>query len=526
MKLKGILLTISGLPLVATPVLAASCYQPSQQQGINPETPGTDFQLDEKIKTKLNKTINSIKNLDIKDKARYTVDQLVAMDKAELASLITIADDNFNPEDFNIIVVNAEKKLNDDGIAYDLDLTIQLVDKAKNDVTSFTRKFKGLSGFNISDADLKALIASKYINAFAKKITLDVASKAEMLAKDVTKEQIAINIDPEAPQKDLFNVEIISFRPKAVSTTLEVTLLISAKNSSAKETILLDIEGFKNEENELNNAALKEALTANMKDIKLTVKNNKLVPSQVTRNDIAASNYDEKNFTFSILDDVTQQEGNIIKVVEPALQPQFKLDSSKYAKLGLKIKFKLTAKTNSEISQTGEFEIKSGFPNITASIFSTPLAKTVVEEPAQSAGSRDVKYLQLQYRKKTEDKKYTTATAFVKKDLDPIDENDPHKDLKYKYKELRQKILDNLFVKSNDGSGSLMIIPNLPTTQRTFLATILFSIDRQYYASKPKSEPYQLFNAPKGKELFAIYLTYNVENMIDIAKKTATNANV
>ncbi|WP_416755631.1 hypothetical protein ACM0K4_01110 [Mycoplasma sp. VS42A] len=530
MKLKGMLLTLSGLTLAATPVLAVSCHKPSQESGTKDDK-GTDTEekLNEKLKTELNKTINSITKLDIKNKAQYTVDQLVAMDKTQLASLITIADENFNKDQFGITVIKAEKKLNDEGIAYDLDLTLQLFNKAKDTITSFPRKFKSLTGFNIAEADLNALIASKYISTFAKKITLDVPSKAEMLAKDVTKEQITINIDPQAPYKDLFTVEVESCRPKAVSTTLEVALVISAKDGSVKETILLDIEGFKKDDTELKNAALKEALAANIKDIRLSVKaNNKLAPSQITRQDIIASNYDADNFTFAILDDETKQEGNVIKVVEPGLQPQFKLDPLSLAKLGLKVKFKLTAISNPEISATGEYEIKNGFPSMMSSIFTTPSSKTVVSNPARPESPRDIKYLQVQYSRKKLDnpKEKEDVTVFIKRDLEPIADNDLNKELKAKYNALREKIITNLFEKSTDGTGSLRIISSLDRTQRTYVTRILFTIDRQYYATKPKSEPYLLFNAPAEKDILKQNNPFSVDHIIEIAKKTSTNANI
>ncbi|MFV8499930.1 hypothetical protein ACNQ1M_02430 [Mycoplasma sp. VS424B] len=528
MKLKGILLTLSGLTLAATPVLAVSCYQPSQESDTKDDK-GTDTEakLNEKLKTELNKTINSITKLDIKNKAQYTADQLVAMDKTQLASLITIADENFNKDQFGITVIKAEKKLNDEGIAYDLDLTLQLFNKAKDTITSFPRKFKSLTGFNIAEADLNALIASKYISTFAKKITLDVPSKAEMLAKDVTKEQITINIDPQAPYKDLFTAKIESCRPKAVSTTLEVALAISAKDGSVKETILLDIEGFKKDDTELKNAALKEALAANIKDIRLSVKaDNKLTPSQITRQDIIASNYDTDNFTFAILDDVTKQEGNVIKVVEPGLQPQFKLDPLLLAKLGLKVKFKLTAISNPEISATGEFEIKNGFPPMAKSIFTTPSSKTVESKPARPDSPKDINYLQIQYTKKAANKPTEEVTAFIKRDLDPVADDDLNKELKAKYKALREKIIANLFEKSTDGSGSLRIISSLDRTQRIYVTRILFTIDRQYYAEKPKSEPYLLFNAPAEKDIFKQNNPYGVDHIIEIAKKTSINANI
>ncbi|MFV8459420.1 hypothetical protein [Mycoplasma sp. CR] len=529
MKLKGILLTISGLTLAAAPAIAISCQKPedhdSGNQTQNNPKPEPDTTNNETLKTELNKTINAINNLDIKNKSQYTADQLATMDKAELAKLVSIPEANFDENKYGITVVKAEKKLNDDATAYDLDLTIQIYSKENNQVISLTKKFKNLSGFNIAESDLKALIANKYINDFAQGITLDVENKAEKYAKDVTKEQINVTIDPQNQHKDLFEVTVESFRPKAVNTTLEVTLLISSKESSAKQTVNLEINGFKSYDANLEKTQLQAALASSMRDIQLTVNNNKLLPSQVTRDNIVASGYDENNFDFSILEDKIEQNGSTFRVVEAGLQPQFKLDSLTYAKLGLKIKFKLTAKANAEITQTGEFEIKSGFPAITGSIFKTPLAKTVDETPTQPTSPRDIKYLQLQYRKK-EGKKTVTVTAFIKKDLEPVADDDAHKELKYKYRELRQKILDNLFVNSSDGSGSKMIVPNLPSAQRTFLTHILYTIDRQYYATNPKSEPYQLFSAAKGKELFASYMTYNVDNMIDIAKKTATNANV
>ncbi|MFV8401387.1 hypothetical protein [Mycoplasma sp. 005V] len=528
MKLKGILLTISGLTLAAAPAIAISCQKPEDQdsgnQTQNNPKPEPDTTNNETLKTELNKTINAINNLDIKNKSQYTADQLATMDKAELAKLVSIPGTNFDETKYGITVVKAEKKLNEEATAYDLDLTIQIYSKENNQVISFTRKFQNLSGFNIAIEDVNTLISNKYINDFARSITLDVANKENIFAKDVEKNQVTITIPEQAAHKDLFNVAVESLRPKAINTTLEVTLLVSSKKSATQQTVTVDITGFKNDETTLANEELKTSLAANIKDIKLSVNDTKLLPSQVGRENIIASNYDEKNFTFAILEDVVTGENTPEATVEYALQPQFKLDPFTFAKLGLKVKFKLTAKSNPEITATSVYDINKGFPSISRSIFQTPKDSTVDSNPTPPESARDIKYLQLQYKKKQSDK--NLVTGFIKKDLEPINEKDPYKDLKYKYKDLRQKILDNLFVKSSDGSGSLMIVPNLPTAQRTFLTWILFTIDRQYYAPKPKAELYQLFNAPLGKDALTQNTTYNVDHIIDIAKKTATNANV
>ncbi|MFV8419057.1 hypothetical protein [Mycoplasma sp. HF3V] len=92
MKLKGILLTISGLTLAAAPAIAISCQKPEDQdsgnQTQNNPKPEPDTTNNETLKTELNKTINAINNLDIKNKSQYTADQLATMDKAELAKLV------------------------------------------------------------------------------------------------------------------------------------------------------------------------------------------------------------------------------------------------------------------------------------------------------------------------------------------------------------------------------------------------------------------------------------------------------
>ncbi|MFV8470937.1 hypothetical protein ACNQ2I_02115 [Mycoplasma sp. Z355B] len=517
MKLKGILLTLSGLTLAATPALAISCHKPEQKPGEETKEPQDKEKTEVSLKTELNRMINSITNLEIKNKSQYTVDQLVGMDKQELSNLIEISAPEYDSKKYGVTVTKAEKKLNKDATAYDLDLTIQLFNKENIQITSFQRKFRELSGFNIAIEEVKALIANKNIHNFAKDITLSVENKSEILTKDVTKEQIIVSISPDAEYKDLYEIEIESFRPKAINTVLEVTLLILSKESDAKETVNFDIEGFKADKTTLNDEQLKEALSANIKDIELTVDDKKLFPSQVKNENIVASKYDAELFTFSILNEQDK----------PALEPQFKLDPFKYAKMSLKVRFQLTAKNNSEITGVGEYEITKGFPDISRSISKTPLAKTVESDPTRPEFPNVAKYLQVQYHKTVNGKKDPNAvTAFLKKDLDPINDNDPYKDIKSKYKDLRQKIIENLFVKSSDGTGSLMIVPNLGNTHRTFLTWILFTIDRQYYATTPKAELYQLFNSPLKKDGFNQSNSYSVDSIINIAKSTVNNGNI
>ncbi|MHA3801963.1 hypothetical protein [Mycoplasma sp. VS30B] len=582
MKLKSILLTISGLTIASTPIMAISC---NSKENPNETQPSTNDKTDNKndnqgsqgtqgpqggsnnngnnhtndkghnggdsnvvspkddvqLKANLDAKIQGLQHLDIKDKIKYTADQIKEMDKAELAKKIEVVDSGFENDKYGFTVVNVEKKLKD-GSKYVINLEVQLFAKDKPKLLSETKKFNDIEGFNISKDDLMELLEQSKREAFIKGLSIQVDNKEHIKISELTKEQIKVISNADEAVQKLYTVDVESFRPKAVNTTLEATLTITVVKSGAKITVVKELEGFKDEKSV---QTIDEILAASINDIKLSTKLDAAkkapFPSLVKESDIIATGYNDEMLDFSVV------EGSIKPKFEIIPPSQFLSFSAPQFKSSVSLKIKLTSKEDPSKSVEKDFVIDN-LSTPDKRIYFAPIKSTLYEENATasdsdankpkdtttsdaitdktSSANRPTKSLQLVARKNKQN-----YDVLIKYELEEIKKDDKNMYIKMKLMNLRSLIIDTLFEKSPDQTGKKIMLSTLTETIKQFTSRIIFTIDALYYSENPAEEYYDLFNGPSmvdkisNRKVPVNYLL-NANYLIYMAQNLSKNGNV